>query len=164
MLRIEIKSQPSITTVSCKYGAPMGRTEFYNNPTGRVTTFRVRINSGGYDRGGAYWGIDDPLYCQCEVNEAMGFRLFTRAKSKAEALKIFTEIRRNKGICLPISLDAWIKDRKFSIDRAMIREYGTCLNLHPTTRLNHGNRRTFVLNNEYMRDLARGMNVTEVQQ
>jgi hypothetical protein len=47
--------------VSSKYGAPMGRRSV--TLTGRVHLHRVRLDSGGYDQGGAYWGIGDPLYC-----------------------------------------------------------------------------------------------------
>lgn len=53
------------------YGAPMGR---YNilptfngtqyKPTKGILTRRVYLNSGGYDRGGAYWGHSpgNPLF------------------------------------------------------------------------------------------------------
>ncbi len=149
---LEIKSQPSITLSSGKYGAPMGRNEFYENPTGRVTTFRVKIDSGGYDRGGNYWGLGDPLYCQCEVNSdgytsaSMSYRLFTRAKSKALALKQFEEVRKAKKIYLPVSLRAWIVANKYLIDQVMIREYSNLLNLDPSTRLNAINRAWFVRN------------------
>jgi hypothetical protein len=50
--------------VSSKYGAPMGRDQGDSQVPGRwVRLFRVRINKGGYDDGGAYWGIGQPLYC-----------------------------------------------------------------------------------------------------
>jgi hypothetical protein len=165
----EIKSQPSIIYDGpAPYGAPMGRREFYDNPTGKVTTFRVRIDSGGYDRGGNYWGFGDPLYCQCEVNdngftsECMNYRLFARAKSKAEALEKFDAVRKAKNIHLPCSLDQWIKDHKFMIDQAMIREYGIFLNFDPATRLNAKNRRAFVLKDFAFRNAAYRMNVREV--
>lgn len=68
--------------VSSRYGAPMGRSE---SPLGhsRVRLFRVRINRGGYDDGGAYWGIGKPLYCaEC----AEGGRRFIRADSRLQAV------------------------------------------------------------------------------
>lgn len=65
----------NLSNVSSKYGAPMGRAESLpedrNQPILLHLT-RVRLNSGGYDRGGAYWGNDQwdnnatafhPLYC-----------------------------------------------------------------------------------------------------
>jgi hypothetical protein len=52
--------------VSSKYGAPMGR---YSHPweafsPAPVITYlkRVPLNSGGYDRGGAYWRLGEPLW------------------------------------------------------------------------------------------------------
>lgn len=51
--------------VSSKYGAPMGRVDQPNKYSGyqaipdmahKFNLVRVRINSGGYDSGGAYWG------------------------------------------------------------------------------------------------------------
>jgi hypothetical protein len=49
-------------------GAQMGRPEYRNGPDGQVTDAplfrlqRVRLDSGGYDNGGAYWGTGAPLY------------------------------------------------------------------------------------------------------
>jgi len=57
-----------IPDVSCKYGAPMGRRS--NNLSGLIVTEtdspftlrQIRLNSGGYDSGGAYWGRHQRLY------------------------------------------------------------------------------------------------------
>ena len=62
--------------VSCARGAPMGR--FTGNPDPdadcRFYLKRVPIDSGGYDRGGAYWGLGAPLYWFCaEDGTAEGF-------------------------------------------------------------------------------------------
>ncbi len=51
-------------------GARLGRgTRAESNATGpeavKVTLQRVRINQGGYDSGGAYWGLGAPLYWAC---------------------------------------------------------------------------------------------------
>lgn len=50
-------------------GARLGRADHYhpgNNqpekPNPRFYLRRVPINSGGYDSGGAYWGVGEPLY------------------------------------------------------------------------------------------------------
>lgn len=61
-----------LAKVSCKYGAPMGRagdtregfcafaaSEF---AAPRVRLARVPIDQGGYDNGGAYWGVGVPLW------------------------------------------------------------------------------------------------------
>ncbi len=71
--------------VSSRYGAPMGR-----HADGSIETqvlrfirlFRVRINSGGYDDGGAYWGLGEPLFCAIDDD---GNRQFTRAHSREKA-------------------------------------------------------------------------------
>jgi len=42
--------------VNSQYGAPMGRSEYNKPPTKarKVRLYQVKINSGGYDDGGAY--------------------------------------------------------------------------------------------------------------
>lgn len=68
-----------------RYGAPMGRpSNAYIPPPGsRVRLFRVPINNGGYDRGGAYWGIGDPLYCASGPGgEVVWFRANDRGAAK----------------------------------------------------------------------------------
>ena len=71
--------------VSCKYGAPMGRREdgYLETRVRRfVRLFRVRLDSGGYDDGGAYWGIGTPLFC---AEDDDGNRQFVRAVSRRQA-------------------------------------------------------------------------------
>ena len=70
--------------VNSKYGAPMGRSRCGLVPSGKVRLFRVRINSGGYDDGGAYWGHGLPLYC---ATDDLGFMKFTRAYDRLDAAK-----------------------------------------------------------------------------
>jgi hypothetical protein len=58
--------------VSCRYGAPMGRftgpEPASNGPrlsrsgSDKWHLRKIRLDSGGYDPGGAYWGIGLPLY------------------------------------------------------------------------------------------------------
>lgn len=54
--------------VDCRYGAPMGRVSGFLRtapvkvlPT-RITVRRVRLDAGGYDGGGAYWGAGTKLW------------------------------------------------------------------------------------------------------
>ncbi len=50
--------------VNGRYGAPMGRRNTGNAPVDKtVRVFRVRLNAGGYDDGGAYWGHGGAIYC-----------------------------------------------------------------------------------------------------
>lgn len=76
--------------VNCEYGAPMGR---MNHPVSELTRtvrlFRVNLDVGGYDDGGAYWGHGQTLYCATEVRTD-GYRAFFRANSRDEAK---TEVR-----------------------------------------------------------------------
>lgn len=63
-----------ITKMDCKFGAPMGRsnkgTMKYCKDSDtdipdtdkKVFKQRVNLNSGGYDKGGAYWGLGSELW------------------------------------------------------------------------------------------------------
>jgi hypothetical protein len=61
-----MKISEIITPVNCQFGAPMGRNEQGIKPTDKTKVYkkRVRLDSGGYDSGGAYWGIGSPLYVE----------------------------------------------------------------------------------------------------
>src|SRR4051794_35774068 len=76
-----------------RYGAPMGRKS--DHLAGLIieprdppfTLRRIRINSGGYDSGGAYWGLGAPLYWWAVTltDECSGFlRACGRASAKAQ--------------------------------------------------------------------------------
>ena len=72
--------------VDVSRGAPMGRKSFGAIPeeSKSVNLFKVELDSGGYDDGGAYWGVSgEALYCaRSEDGEYQGF---TRANSRLEA-------------------------------------------------------------------------------
>jgi hypothetical protein len=68
-----------ITKVSTKYGAPMGRNnegtypplitsgkscKIYKCNQTKVFDCKIPLNSGGYDKGGVYWGIGSELRVQ----------------------------------------------------------------------------------------------------
>lgn len=69
--------------VNCRYGAPMGRPSRNQDCAGKVSLRRVPINSGGYDPGGAYWGIGQPLWWAGD--ESGGLDIFFRASTRAAA-------------------------------------------------------------------------------
>jgi hypothetical protein len=74
--------------VSTTRGAPMGRSQsgyLETNYARVVRLFQVRLDTGGYDDGGAYWGTGAPLYCAQDVD---GNRQFTRAASRMHAALI----------------------------------------------------------------------------
>lgn len=73
-----------LTTVSGKYGAPMGRSNNHDDDTATVTLFRVRFVDGDYDCGGVYWGGGrgvQPLYAAI----GDGFEDYRRADSLEDA-------------------------------------------------------------------------------
>ncbi len=75
--------------VASRYGAPMGRQSRGGypdaSPAPRFYLRLVPINSGGYDSGGAYWGIGEPLYwAECpEIDATQYLRAFDRATARA---------------------------------------------------------------------------------
>lgn len=86
-----------ITPVSAKYGAPMGRytgPDYLETEAGKIHLRRVPLDSGGYDRGGAYWGLGAPLW-ECLDQDGNGriFRARNRDAAKAEILSDFPDAR-----------------------------------------------------------------------
>lgn len=95
--------------VSGKYGAPMGRTtsNTYTDKQGRTFEItvdenakpfrlvRCPLDSGGYDRGGAYWGLGAGLYYfEGPLTDICGFvRGRTREIAKNEVRKIHPKAR-----------------------------------------------------------------------
>ena len=69
--------------VYSKYGAPMGRANGMIDVDERLYLRRVPINNGGYDSGGAYWGIGAPLYCVSDGDDWRYFRARNRDAAKA---------------------------------------------------------------------------------
>lgn len=74
--------------VSCRYGAPMGRCAapaLAEEPRS-IRLFRVNLDSGGYDDGGAYWGVAftsvDRLWC---ARDCDGAEMFVRAVDRLQA-------------------------------------------------------------------------------
>lgn len=71
----------ALSKVHSRYGAPMGRPSSAAL-SGRVRLSRVRLNRGGYDDGGAYWGHGQPLW---RAEDADGEQRFLRAPDRAAA-------------------------------------------------------------------------------
>lgn len=93
------------------YGAPMGRSNGVNRtPEGPVSVFRVTLDRGGYDEGGAYWGTPDNLFC---AEDGEGFREFWRADSKADAqAKVrekYPEVVFEQAFDCPAFTEAYLK-------------------------------------------------------
>ena len=62
----------------------MGRAENHGaNEIYKFRLYRVYLDTGGYDDGGAYWGIGNPLYCYESTDGSV--YAYGRATSRAEA-------------------------------------------------------------------------------
>lgn len=82
--------------LSCRYGAPLGRVSRFNLDTdaGRIYLRRVPLNSGGYDTGGAYWGIGAPLFAAMDEGGTVYFlRARNRDAAKAAVLDVAPDAR-----------------------------------------------------------------------
>jgi hypothetical protein len=82
-------SKKQFLDVSCKYGAPMGRSEIHNDFSGKARCFKVKLIDVCYDDGGAYWG-SGTIYCATNAptnqpvfsNNGTGFVMFTRQPNR----------------------------------------------------------------------------------
>lgn len=82
------RDAPFKESVSCRYGAPMGRrSDPVSVFTGRkVKLQRVRFVSYDYDQGGAYWGgyECEPLWCAWDNEHTVYVRAPNREQAKAK--------------------------------------------------------------------------------
>ncbi len=80
-----------------QYGAQMGRSRGSKLPadtTSKLIVRRVRLDSGGYDAGGAYWGRGAKLWMvECVDGEHEGLLLYVRAADMATAKAQFPGAR-----------------------------------------------------------------------
>ena len=87
--------RPDFPLACSQFGDSMGRAESYCSviPAGRLRIYRVPIDSGGYDPGGAYWGHGAPLYCVesdglgCIFGTNTAFIHYYRAADRADAYR-----------------------------------------------------------------------------
>jgi hypothetical protein len=77
-------------------GASLGRPSHAGPYDGhKLTLQRIRLDSGGYDSGGAYWGIGAPLYW-CASDDGtidMFFRAASRDKAKEHVRVQYPTVR-----------------------------------------------------------------------
>jgi hypothetical protein len=79
--------------VDGKYGAPMGRQSWDDNAepfAGRMYLRHIPLDSGGYDKGGTYWGIGMRLYGYAAHDDSVnGFvRAYDRVDAKSKVLEL----------------------------------------------------------------------------
>ncbi len=90
----------TLPQVSSTYGAPMGRADFNGDGHDLPITVEIcsiRIDSQGYDSGGAYWGLGDPLF-HAQESEGDDLDLFFRAKGRKAAEAAILKDRPNAKI------------------------------------------------------------------
>lgn len=78
-----------LSNVGTYRGAPMGRIDTHrHNRTApiQLIVHECPLDEGGYDEGGAYWGIGDPLWRAVSPDGGVGF--FLRSKTRDDALGI----------------------------------------------------------------------------
>jgi len=73
-----------------QYGASMGRRDNITEPAYHVKfqLQKMQINSGGYDTGGAYWGVGMPMYHAAGYGAEELQEMFFRARDRAQAREI----------------------------------------------------------------------------
>ena len=79
-----------LSKLNCQYGAPMGRHErLHPANEEKVRLSEVRLDRGGYDSGGAYWGIGEPLYwCRSDNGDVSTYiRAWDRETAKEKLLE-----------------------------------------------------------------------------
>jgi hypothetical protein len=76
------------SSVSCKYGAPMGRRS--DNPANLEGARRLHARhqggSDGYDKGGAYWGFPCDVWCVWGWVNGEAIVVYVRAPSRQSAI------------------------------------------------------------------------------
>lgn len=82
------RNEPFRRKAYSQYGASMGRHGGTIQDDGqKLHLCRVRLDNGGYDTGGAYWGIGDPLYClYTDDGTEQYLRAANREAAKAQIL------------------------------------------------------------------------------
>lgn len=74
----------ALPQVGGRYGAPMGRNAYHAEPFAILTARHISLDAGGYDAGGAYWGLGQPLWrVECDGLPAS----YIRAETSSQAIK-----------------------------------------------------------------------------
>jgi hypothetical protein len=90
--------------VSSRYGAPMGRS--VATPSGDCLTVRpVALDSGGYDAGGAYWGIGKPLYYVADEHGNGTFARYGRGDVLAKVMAAYGDENTTVAWHVPGAVD-----------------------------------------------------------
>ncbi|TVQ30558.1 MAG: hypothetical protein EA356_14920 [Geminicoccaceae bacterium] len=83
---MQTKLKPAGWMGDARRGASHGRVNVVPEDGGeglKVRLSRLRIDGGGYDEGGAYWGLGDPVWWARDDGDRLD--MFTRAATRDEA-------------------------------------------------------------------------------
>lgn len=108
----------TLANVSSRYGAPMGRPGSYGRADdgARFYLRRVRLNGGGYDSGGAYWGGGEPLWRYESEDGAVSDHIRAPNRDAARA-----EVRKaHPGARFFDQAGAWIIWAPYSLDAGKV--------------------------------------------
>lgn len=106
-----------LPNVSTPYGAPMGRAEKHQEPEGKLTVRQVHLDNGGYDSGGAYWGLPNNLHLV--EDESGEYQAFERGTPTQVCQKLREE---HPGIPVEVAYDldtfvaAYLEVSRLSLD------------------------------------------------
>lgn len=113
-----------LPNVSTRYGAPMGRAKKRQEPEGKLTVGQVHLDNGGYDAGGAYWGLPNNLHL---VEDASGeYQAFERGTPPQVCQKLREE---HPGIPVEVAYDldtfvaAYLEVARLSLDSGNSGDY-----------------------------------------
>ncbi len=85
--------------VNCQYGAPMGRCSWNNicdqSFNGRFYLQNARLDRGGYDAGGAYWGIGKQVFLYRAADDSISgsLRAYSRKDAKLQILALHPDAK-----------------------------------------------------------------------
>jgi hypothetical protein len=85
MMVMDINARLKANPVNCSRGAPLGRRNYNANRSAKLYCRKVRLDRGGYDPSGTYWGSYIPLYCVYDADGEV--ECYYRAWDRADALK-----------------------------------------------------------------------------
>jgi hypothetical protein len=85
-----------LPNVASRYGAPMGRPDTVHPGDGDIAKTieirRVALDAGGYDNGGAHWGVGKRMYVALvTVENRIGMLFFRATSDKAARERLVNE-------------------------------------------------------------------------
>ena len=83
------QSEIKLSEVSCKFGAPMGRSN--DHISGKCYLQPVQFVDGDYDKGGAYWGGGRGTMRLWVAQDSEEGQMFVRANTRNDAKRLIQD-------------------------------------------------------------------------